>query len=61
MGHALLCDSVGERGTRPLVAASPLVGELRDRVVAGKRPTFLLLVATLLPDSSEASPALITH
>lgn len=60
MGHALLYDSVGEQGTEPLVAASPLVGELRDRV-AGKRPAFLLLVSTLLPDSSEASPALITH
>lgn len=58
MGH-VLCDFVGEQGTEPLVPASLLGGELEDRV-AGKRPTFLLLVATLLPGSSEASPALIT-
>lgn len=44
MGHALLCSSMGEQVTEPLVAVSPLVGELRDGM-AGKRPTFLLSVA----------------
>lgn len=43
MGLALLYDSV---------AASPLVGELGAGVV-GKRVSFLLPVATLLPGSSE--------
>lgn len=37
-------------GPEPPVAASPLVGELG---VVGKRVSFLLPVATLLPGSSE--------
>lgn len=53
MGLALPCDSVGKQGTEPLVAASSLWGGAGGQGGRKEAGFIKLLMATLLPGSSE--------